>query len=59
MSKKKILCCYICHNKAVAEEEERPDMACCPVHGWMPIQFFEECEEIEDLFADEKKEEGD
>jgi hypothetical protein len=57
MSKEKSLCCYICHSKAVEEEEEKPGMAYCPIHGWMPIQFFEECEGTEDLFSDEQKEE--
>jgi len=52
---KKPLCCYLC-NKQAKEEGERPGMACCPVHGWMPLQFFEVCEGNEGLF-DEKQEE--
>jgi hypothetical protein len=52
---KKHLCCYLC-SKQAKEEEERPGMACCPIHGWMPLQFFEVCEGIEDL-SDEKQEE--
>ncbi|MFH1702039.1 MAG: hypothetical protein ABIB41_01235 [Nitrospirota bacterium] len=41
MSEKKPLRCHICHNQAQEEEEERLDMVCCPIHGWMPVQFFE------------------
>jgi len=55
MSEKKPLRCHICYNQA-QEEEERPGMACCPIHGWMPVQFFEVSKGIEDLF-DEKEEE--
>jgi len=57
MSEKKPLRCYICHNQA-QEKEEIHDMLCCPIHGWMPVQFFEVCEETEDLFEDKQEEES-
>ena len=58
MSEKKSLRCYICHNQAQEEEEEIPDMLCCPMHGWMPVQFFEVCEGTEDFFEDKQEKES-
>lgn len=54
MTGEKTIYCYICHSKA--EQKGRPGFGFCPIHGWMPIHFFEGCSENQDFIVDAKEE---